>query len=120
MSTLLEAITAFVATYPHATVGHLYDEFGKPVSDTGRCGQNKTYTDLVFHRDGQFVHVQHRNMGTGYQVIRVGEVVPMEVVRVDVEYVPMHASEDDPNGWNHNTGLVHDNEELLRMLARSA
>lgn len=115
---LLDDITAYVTNNPHITVRDLINQFGKPVHSDGTCGYLKTYTELVFQRGGQFVHVRHRNFGTGTQIVRVREVVPMEIVTTRIDYVQAHPSADGKPTWAHETGIVSDAEAFLDALAR--
>lgn len=120
MSTLLEDLTAFVERFPAATVRDFYDRFGKPVHDQGRCGTYKTYTDMVFLRDGQFVHVRHRDFGWE-QYIALREVEPMEQVRVTVSYVAAHppaAGDSIEDTFVVSTPIVPNARAVLEALRR--
>lgn len=117
MPTLLDDLTAYVERFPHASVRDLYDTFGQPVHDRGACGSYKTYTDLVYLRDGQFVQVRHRNFG-GSQYIALREVEPMERVRVEVVYTAAHPAEDEEDTFVVRTPIVPDARAVMDALRR--
>lgn len=118
MATLLDDLTAFVDEFPHAGVRDFCDRFGQPVHDEGWCGQWKTYTNLIFLRDGQFVEVRHRNFGNGTQYIALREVEPMTRIRVDVTYVAAHPAEKDEDTYVVRTPIGPDASAIVDALRR--
>lgn len=115
MATLLDDLTAYVTESPHASVRDIYDRFGRPMHNEGWCGSYKTYSDLVYQRDGQFVMVQHRNFGDT-QIIRVREVEYMEQTVTTVICVPAGSQEKDD--WAYVTGIVPNADGFIRALTR--
>lgn len=115
--TLLEDLTEFVERFPHATVRNFYDRFGTPIHDVGACGSYKTYTDMVFLRDGQFVQVRHRDFGNE-QYIALREVEPVERVRVDVVYTPAHPADSEGDTFTYKTPIVPNTSAIMDALRR--
>lgn len=116
--TLFEDLTAFAAKHPAATVRDFYDRFGKPISDTGWCGSYKTYTNMVFLRDGQFVEVRHRDFGYE-QYVAMREVEPMEQIKVIVTYVAAHPpgeGEEDEDTYVFKTPMVPNAATVVKAL----
>lgn len=117
MRTLLEEMVEFVDANPSATLAHLRAEFGKPVFEKAGFGGYKVYSDLVWQRGGQFVQVQHREFAHD-QVIRVREVEPMEIIKVEVRYVGAKpGSEDNPDGWVNRSRFAPTGDAIMAALA---